>query len=306
MSLIKAPHTTFKYLTVADKDRAWGLHVTGSGKADIPPHTEYPPSVHPKEYMFGWKRGRVLPEYQVIYITRGQGSFESRATGRRPVQAGSVVLLFPGVWHRYAPDKATGWKEYWISFSGSQPPVLVEQKVFTPEDPVLEVGLNERLVRLYNEVLQQIETEEIGYKEVIASLTYQILALVHAAERQRQFGSKEAAGIIQKAQLYLIEDLRRPVNFEQLAAELGVGYSWFRKRFRHYTGLSPAQYYIQLRVSKAKELLAGTTLSMQEIAELTGFKSPYYFSRSFKEKAGTTPTDWRRYSRGELSDPLER
>lgn len=302
MGLTIAGHTTFKYLTVAEKDRMWGLYVTGSGKADIPPHTEYPPRIHPEGYMFGWERGRVLSEFQVLYITRGTGSFESRPTGRKPVRAGAVLLLFPGVWHRYAPDRETGWKEYWISFDGAQPHALVEHEVLLPEDAVLEVGLSDRLARLYSEVLEQIEVEAVGYKEIIASLTYQILALVHSAEQQRRFGSKEAAGVIQKAQLYLVEDLRRPVSFAELAEELGVSYSWFRKRFRRYTGLSPAQYHIQLRINKAKELLTSTTLPVQEIAEVTGFTSPYYFSRIFKAKVGTTPTAWRRYSRGELTD----
>lgn len=304
MGLTVTEHTAFKYLTVAEKDRAWGLYVTGSGRADIPPHTPYPPRIHPEGYMFGWAQGRVLPEFQALYITRGSGTFESRATGPTDVQAGTVLLLFPGEWHRYAPDPETGWKEYWIAFDGSQARALAEHAVFSPEAAVLSVGLNDRLARLYSEVLEQVEAEPVGYKEVAAALTYQILAVVHAVEQQRRFGSPEAARIIQRAQVMLVEGLRDPVNFVELADALGVSYSWFRKHFRRYTGLSPGQYHIQLRINKAKELLTATTLPVQEVAEIAGFASPYYFSRVFKDKVGATPTAWRRYARGEHPEPL--
>jgi AraC-like DNA-binding protein len=289
----------FKYLPIAESDRTWGLFVTGSGKSDVPPKSPYPLSAHPAGYMFDWRKGRVLSEFQVIYITRGRGFFQSRISGRRPIREGSVILLFPDVWHRYTPDARTGWKEHWISFNGALPQTLMRQKVFTPGQPVLQVGLNETLVRLYTEILELVRTETIGFREVIASLSYQILAQVSAAEKERQFGSKEVADVVQRTQMYLVENIRNPVNVEQLAEELGVGYSWFRHRFRQYTGLSPTQYFIQLRLNRARELLSTTSYSIQQISEATGFQSQYYFSRLFKEKTGMTPTAWRRYSRGE-------
>lgn len=305
MSMIQTDHSAFKYLPVAKSDRAWGLHVTGSGTADIPPHSPYPPSVHPGNYMFDWKKGRVLTEFQAVYVARGKGTFESKHSGRVQVHEGMMLLLFPGHWHRYMPDDESGWKEYWISFDGRQPLTLMEQGLLSPKNPVLDLGLQETIIRLYTEVLDLIETEKLGYKEVIASLTYQILAQANAIQKQRQFGSKQVADAIQRAQVYLIENLCEPVNFEDLADHLGVGYSWFRHHFRNYTGLSPGQYFIQLKLNKAKKLLAETSFSMQEIAETSGFQSQYYFSRLFKKKVDMTPTEWRQYSRGELERSRE-
>jgi AraC-like ligand binding domain len=34
------------------------------------------------------------------------------------VDAGQVIFLFPGVWHRYRPDEKTGWDEHWVGFDG--------------------------------------------------------------------------------------------------------------------------------------------------------------------------------------------
>ncbi|MCE5266459.1 MAG: AraC family ligand binding domain-containing protein [Planctomycetaceae bacterium] len=90
----------FRYLPVSERDVQWDLYVTGAGRSSVPPGSRYPRSVHPQLYQFAWDRGRVLPEYQTLYITRGQGIFESKPTGRREIKTGSVLLLFPGVWHR--------------------------------------------------------------------------------------------------------------------------------------------------------------------------------------------------------------
>ena len=275
--------------------------MTGCGNADIPPHIPYPPDKHPSTYMFDWKKGRVLPEFQIIYIIRGEGFFKSKAVGKKQIKEGTILLLFPGVWHTYAPNFNTGWKEYWICFNGTQPQKFRQHKILSPANPVLEIGFNETLLQLYHQILELLNEEKIGYKEIIASLTYQIVAQVHCAERRRQFGSKEIERIIQKAKIYLTENIDKHVELEQLASELNVGYSWFRRMFRHYTGLSPCQYFLQLKLIKAKELLRETSLSIKQISVITGFESQYYFSKYFKKKIGISPSQWRRFSRGETN-----
>lgn len=251
--------------------------------------------------MFDWEQGRVLSEFQAVYITEGCGTFESKHTGQVQVEGGTMLLLFPGEWHRYMPDEEIGWTEYWIAFDGPQPQNMLDREVLSVEEPVLHLGHQEIIIRLYREVLDLIDSEKLGFREILTSLTYQILARANAVMKQRQFGSQRVADVIQHAQVYLVDNLQEAVNFEDLAKRLGVSYSWFRQHFRNYTDLPPGQYFIQLRLNKAKRLLAETSFSMQQIADSCGFQSQYYFSRVFKKKVDMTPTEWRKYSRGELA-----
>jgi AraC-like DNA-binding protein len=78
-----------------------------------------------------------------------------------------------------------------------------------------------------------------------------------------------------------------------LAEQVGVGYSWFRKMFKQYTGISPAQYQIQLRIMRAKELLMTTDLNITEIAYQLNFEDGGCFSTFFKNKEGITPSEFR-------------
>ena len=63
------------YLTVGSQDERWGMVVTTVGYQFVPPGGSYPLSRHPDGYDFKPQSGRVLGEYQMVYITRGDGYF---------------------------------------------------------------------------------------------------------------------------------------------------------------------------------------------------------------------------------------
>ena len=155
----------FRYLPVGAADRAWGLWVTVGGTTLIPPGTPYPPLLHPEGYQFDWKRGRVLNEFQFVYITRGRGVFESRPTGRRSVEAGTLFILFPGVWHRYAPDPGTGWDEHYVSFDGPYARRICGRPSFSPSEAVLDLGLDPPLFDAYRRLMEELRTPRAYRKE---------------------------------------------------------------------------------------------------------------------------------------------
>ena len=74
----------FKYLIVNDMDRKFGLWVNTVGYQSIPPDSPYPLKEHPSGYFFNAEKGRVLREYQLVYITKGRGLFSSDSTSERP------------------------------------------------------------------------------------------------------------------------------------------------------------------------------------------------------------------------------
>src|ERR1700761_3018864 len=108
----------YRYLPISEEDQHWGLSILNAGCTRIAANADYPYRQHPDHHYFTWSNGRVLDEFQVIYIASGEGSFESASVPETAVQAGTVILLFPGEWHRFRPSRATGWDEYWVGFKG--------------------------------------------------------------------------------------------------------------------------------------------------------------------------------------------
>ena len=281
-----------QYLPVEEDALRWGLHVLDAGSTEVPTNSPYPPGKHPDEYDFSWKTGRTLSEYQLVYITRGRGTFETKETGRVPINAGQVFLLFPGVWHRYRPVKKSGWDESWIGFSGEVADRIMKG-FFSPERAVLSVGYDQELEDLILSIARLAREAPTGYQLRMAAQATEVLAIVRSRVMTFHASGREAARKVQQARYHLLQHSNDEIDIRDLAKQLGLSYSRFRSLFKEHTGAAPHQYLLSIRMNKARELLRHSELTVGEIADRTGFASAYYFSRLFKTKVGCSPSDYR-------------
>ena len=289
-----------QYLAISRTDLNWGMTTNSVGFQSIAPGMAYPPDVHPSRYLFSTKQGRILNEYQLLYITRGKGRFTSGSLGAGrfvPVCEGNMFLLFPGEWHNYMPDGETGWDEYWIGFQGSHIDYWMANSFFHREKPVYNVGIHSRIVDLYREAIQAAADQKSGFQQVLAGIVNHLLGLAYSYDRNSVFDTSQILMQISRAKT-LVTERFRDISPEEIAAELHMSYSNFRKIFREYTGFAPAQYILEVRLSKSKELLANTSVPIREIAGMTGFENYEYFFTAFKKKTGTTPMAFRQLAQG--------
>jgi AraC-like DNA-binding protein len=289
-----ADHKSFsRYFPASVRDRKWGWHVTTAGEMRLLPGQSYPPSGHPKGYHFDWTKGRVLDTHALVYISRGRGSFESRQSARQPIEAGQVIFLFPGVWHRYRPEVETGWDEHWVGFDGDVARRWVKNKFFTPRQPVFKPGQEEKWLALFTELITVIKLNRPALQQVMAGFTAQLLGLLYSGQQAGLAGDDQALLIVQRAIAKMQTELESELNVQALAQELKVSYSSFRHTFQQHTGSSPHQYLLELRLVRARNLLTQTAQSIKEIARQAGFDDEHYFCRFFKVKTGLTPGQWR-------------
>jgi AraC-like DNA-binding protein len=286
-------HTFYRYFPVAERDRDWGLYVSTVGESRIGPGSAYPPGGHPKSYDFRASAGRHLHEYQIIYISAGEGWFKSAASGRVKVEAGTVILLFPEVWHSYAPTEVVGWNEHWVGFNGDIARRMVRKGFFTPEHPILRAGEEARLLDLFNDVLEATRGNHPALQQLLAGVVVRMLALLYSVQQSRLAGDDPGLQTIHQAVTRMRDNPETPLNIPALSQELKVSYRWFRRAFAHHTGLSPHQYFLDVRLARARDLLVQTSLSTKEIASRVGFEDAQYFCRLFHKKVGFAPGIWR-------------
>lgn len=282
-----------QYLTIGATDEDWGIVVTTIGYQFIQPKGHYPLSRHPDKYDFKPQTGRVLNEYQLVYITKGSGYFSSQSCKTQKIQAGTMILLFPGEWHSYYPDTETGWDEYWVGFRGIHIDKRVEKRFFTKEEPLQHIGLSATIVGLYEDIQKFASEEKSGYQQMISSIVLHILGTVYYKRRNNAFTNTYVVNKINEARILMKELVENPLSPEEIASQLGLGYSWFRRMFKEYTGVSPAQYQLQQKLQRAKELLIGSNLNISEIAYSLKFENAGQFSTFFKKKEGLTPSEFR-------------
>lgn len=281
-----------QYFVTSEDDEAWGIHILDCGASIVPRGAVFPQRSHPDKYYFNWHRGRVLNEYQIIYLFRGQGIFESRESGKINLKQGSAIVIFPGIWHRYKPLVNEEWQTYWVGFDGKIAKQIMDKLHFLPENPVQEIGYQKKIIQIFQQIFETGQAEFSGYQLVLSGEIVKLAGWLHALKRKAEFGDYDADAIIRKARI-IIMNSPDDISMDIVADELNMGYSKFRKLFKEYTGMAPGQYQIQLKLKRAINLLHDKNKPIKEIAMESGFKSPYYFSRIFKKKLGCSPLSFR-------------
>ncbi len=282
----------FKYLTTSEDDRKWGLFLNVAGTSRVLPGVNYPSNEHPSGYYFTWDKGRVLHEYQILYITEGEGKLQTR-DGIYNLFPGSVMIISPGKWHRYKPNIKTGWVENFIGFEGKFARQILSTDILKENLPVVDCGLKEEILDAYYRIFEITKKEKPGFQQIASGEVVKLVGIIISNIKNRHFSGKPIESIIEKTRQYIHENYFEEFDLKILADNNNIGYSYFRKMFKKFTGLSPGQYLLQIRITKARDLLITTEKSVKDIAFETGFNSIYYFSRLFKEKYGKTPTELR-------------
>jgi len=232
----------------------------------------------------------------MVYISKGKGIFQSTQSGLISINAGDALLLFPGEWNRYRPDPEFGWTEYWMRFDGEYASKLMSELLppsLRSSRPIRRIGHNEALLQLLMTLTRTVHTN--ANPLVTAAQGIQVLAhLIAPTQRPRSRYSEQ----IEEALCHISEHAEQSIDLEALVRKLGLSYSVFYRQFHEATKMSPRDYQLMVRLSKAKELLCETTLRIGKIAERVGFECPYYFGRIFKAKTGMTPGEYRQASSG--------
>lgn len=293
MNIAQSSDIRFHYLIANKADEEYGCTVSVVGSQTISPDEDYPSKEHPPGYLFDPERGRILQEYQLLYIVKGRGEFANQTTSYDIVK-GTLVLLRPGVWHSYKPSKNEGWTEYFIGFSGEMADKAIE-KLFAEDEQIFNVGLKQEMVDLYQRAIEVAAEDRPSAQQLLCGIVMHLLGnlsyIVHSAITADRMDQ-----IIEQAKAIMQEKASQNIDLDMLAEQLNVSYSWFRKVFREYTGYPPAKYFMLVKLRRAQYLLVNTQESIKEIAFSLGFKSPEHFYTTFKRVMGSTPSIYRKSS----------
>jgi len=285
------------YLPYSEEDEKLGMLCTTAGTINIEPGTIYPPQKNDHPAIFrSVAEGRVLQEFQMIYITGGEGFFS--CDGRTyQVKPGCVILVLPGLKHMYKPSPETGWQEYWVGFKGVYFTRLLEEDRLSAEHVFFETGLHDSLLSYYNQIFDEVHGQRPLYQLKTCALVLLLLAEVLTRERRKEqlnYYDK----IITGAKTLMESNVYSAINLPDISEQLGISTSRLNEIFKTYTSMTPYQYFIQIKINKAESLLEQKNISVKEAAFRMGFEDQYYFSRLFKNKTGVSPSDWKNFISG--------
>lgn len=159
-------------------------------------------------------------------------------------------------------------------------------------------GGRDNLVRV---LLEQMRLE-LAERRESSSLFVSSLAQALAVHLVRTY--RDPKVILRRSNALQAYKLRRVINFMNqhlaetfsltaLADAAQLSEYHFSRLFKQATGLSPSQYFIRLRMERARQLLLHTDRSIIDIGMEVGYSSPSHFSQVFRHRVGITPSAYR-------------
>jgi AraC-like DNA-binding protein len=282
-----------RYLPVDQQARAWGWRLIDAGRQTLVPEAPYPNKGHPQSYLFDNDGRRTLDEFQIVFIASGNGNFESASTPSTAVEPGTALLLFPGEWHRYRPNKTNGWTEYWLGFGGREA-TRIMQSFFRPQEPIIAVSQPDALIQHFQQILHWLQQPVAAKEQILASHVPLALALLRSSSLTDEVTHNSDAELVIRAKAEILTHLTDRTDLKALASALGISYSRFRFAFKKQTGYSPREYENIMKLNRARDLLLREQKSVSETADTLAYSSVYYFSRAFKKQFGQSPQQWLR------------
>ncbi|MFZ5757482.1 MAG: helix-turn-helix domain-containing protein [Pseudomonadota bacterium] len=233
----------------------------------------------------------------VIWCTAGSGSVSAGGDSNLRVGPGTLIVLPPGLAHRYAADRRQPWTLYWAHVGGHALPELAA--LLSPSGRVtVEIGLDANLLRDFTALLAVRDT---GYRLDTWLHAGSLLKqwLLHAARLGARGPGDDTAFSLDRVTAWMHAHIEQPVELADMAsATSSLSLFQFARRFKAETGVAPIQYFIHLRMEHACRLLDMSDAPVHRIARQLGYDDPYYFSRLFRKVIGVAPSDYRQQARG--------
>jgi AraC-like DNA-binding protein len=260
-----------------------------------------------KDYVFN---GEAHDFWEIAYADKGELLIECDSGGVI-LKKGELIFHKPNEFHTV---KATGGKAFnllVISFDTSSPAIHFF------ENRIIKINNNART--LLSRLLSEGRSAYMGpldaydQKKLIRSpdcpfgaeqmikLSLEALLIEFIRElpsppkkTSLTYSTRETAAnaAVEKICRYMESNYTKDITIGDLCRRFNMGQTCLKQVFREVTGKPPIRYLTELRLSEAKKLIREEQYNFTQIAELVGYNSVHYFSRSFRKNTGMTPSEY--------------
>lgn len=240
--------------------------------------------------------------FEIIFITKGTSTFliENK---KIKAEKNSIVLLSNLENHSMTIDK-TPYERYVVSVDNLLKINLLPSEIYIkilqnrPKDFPYIFEFNNEDADVIVNILKLLLKEESSknYSEHLSNLLInQLLIMVFRSNPDFFKNTKtEFEKTIYNIQDYINENYMEDINLDSIENKFYINKYEVSRNFKKITGYNFKTYLILVRLSKAKDLLVNSNLTIAEISDKIGYSSESLFVRMFKKYENTTPTRYRR------------
>jgi AraC-like DNA-binding protein len=234
-------------------------------------------------------------DYEAIVVVRG--AYRCRLNAREVrVRPGEILLVKAMDWHE---DLLVAGVTYWaLSFSLEGPALRTVAGWFAEGvTPQQQVCVPERgsiapiLTRMQQEASAHDSYAPLILDAMLGELAWRLARSFPRAVLAPALGAAAAQETFaDRLERWFAGRPAGEVRVGEMARAMGLGATAFAERCRRELGVTPARAYARYRLARAHQLLAGTAMTVVEVADHLGFSTPFHFSRAFRRQFGHPPS----------------
>ena len=242
--------------------------------------------------------------YLFHIILEGKGSFMVNQQTYH-LGAGDGFLILPGLQTFYKADNENPWTYCWIGFDGDSAGNVIRDLGLDKDSLVFHSNRPDALRNIINELF--LNREQTRAKQYLnQSLLFRFLSVLLEDMEMKIGASTGRNRIVTQAVEYIENCYGDPsVRVAEIAKYVNVERGYLYTLFMKYIGLSPQEYLLKFRLTKATDLLNHTDLAIDKVAAKCGYQDPVTFSKAFRKMFDAPPGKYRRQSREAMADSIE-
>jgi AraC family transcriptional regulator of arabinose operon len=259
-------------------------------------------SYHSHKFSNSYKEG--VASY--LFRLQTEGSCYAQVNGRMAViETGDLLLFKPGDEYDLRIDEHTNSLQQTLVSSGDYYIMCKGnwvdewwQKSQKPQK--IRIAVNERLLTLWRQIILEKRRFEEDNKELSDYLLRALCLYIDRAITEN-VSSHRSSFLATRMKSFIEEHAILPLKIEDVAQHVGISVSRAVHLFKECFDKTIIQYAQEIRLSTSVERMAYSYLTLEQIAETSGFGSYSYFHRVFRDKYGVSPKTFRMHSQsGEL------
>lgn len=243
------------------------------------------------------------PNYILHYVTKGKGIYQV-GENRYSVSQGQVFLIEPDTLTFYQADKEEPWSYLWVGFGGTDAPRFLQDLGLNGSQLICECEYGEELKNIVFSMLKHTQSTAENLYYLQGELYHFFSVLARGVTLNEYVNDSKEDMHVQEAINYIKNHYSQKINISDIAEYLALNRSYLYTIFKNSLGISPKEFLTQFRISRGKEQLVLTELSMEEIATDCGYSNALAFGKAFKQVIGMTPSVYRNTNRKDAKTHL--
>lgn len=254
-------------------------------------------------FQVGWEKCNPLHQFGPAarnhflfhYVISGKGCLRTNDVDYA-IHAGQGFLLCPGQTSTYRADEQDPWSYVWIEFDGLRARECITLAGLGEDQPVYTPNRKEDGQQITQQLMHLVDHPDFSPVRLIGYAMIFLDELIQTSRTKTEHGGnqKDRDFYIKKAIAFIDANYKYDISVQAIADSCGLNRSYFGRLFKETMALTPQQYLIRYRMTKAANMLQGSRISIAEIGIAVGYENQLHFSRAFKSIFDVSPSEYRK------------